>query len=189
MKRFKIILLMLLGFGLLTASDCSSPTSPDEPRGTATATALCGQDGAITLIFCRDQSSDPQGVVVENGVRFEASLIGGAFQASRLTSIKGQVNFDVTSGGYGTYIIDQALLDKLGRTVASESYSVPVVPPDSIVASAVRLGFVRPEDADAFLESLAEDRYGVAAVTSGLISATDAKTLGEMVFHGKVANR
>jgi len=181
MKRTTMILLLAV---MLTVLGCEDDSS--EPRGTATATAICGQDGAQKLIFCRDQSSDPQAVVVENGVRFEASLVGGAFQASRLTSIKGQVNFDVTSGGYGTYIIDQALLDDQGRTVASESYSVPVVDPSAITASAVRYGFVAPEDAPAFLESLEDDPYGLDAVAAGLISFEDAKEMAAIVFLGRV---
>ena len=185
MKPLRLTLLAL-GFLLLSASDCGDK-GPTEPRGTATATAECGQNGAgVKSVFCRDQSSDPRGVVVENGVRFEASLIGSAFQASRLTSIRGQVIFDVTAGGFGTYTVDQALLDDQGRVVASESYSVPVVEASSIAAFAVRVGFVEPDNEQAFIESLGRDAFGLEAVRLKLITVDDAITLGEKVFRGHI---
>jgi len=160
--------------------------SPSEPRGTATATANCGQNDFGLSIFCRDQSSDPRGVVVENGVRFEASKIGSAFQASRLTSRRGQVIFDVTGGGYGTYTIDQALLDDKGRVVASASYSIPVIDATSVAATAIQFGYVEANDERIFAESLTYDPLGIDALKQELISVDDLYSLAEHFEIGSV---
>jgi len=179
---FKMALIFAL---LLVVPGCDSPTSPRS--GTATATATCGQNGAGVLsIFCQDQSSDPQSVVVENGVRFEFSPIGSAFQASRLVSIGAQAIVDVTGGGFGTYIVNQELRDDQGVIVASESYSIPVVSAADVAAVAVRLGFVARADEQRFRKSLRADPFGENAVLSGLLSVNDAMEFGAMVFEGRI---
>jgi len=181
--RIKIALIFAL---LLAVPGCDD--GPTEPRsGTATATANCGQNGAGVLsIFCRDKSSDPQNVVVENGVRFEASRIGSAFQASDLASIGGQAILDVTGGGFGTYTVDQELRNDQGQIVASESYSIPVIDVSSVVVAALRFGFVSAQDGQAFSRSLKADPFGENAVFSGLISIVDAMDLGARVFEGRI---
>lgn len=167
---------------------CTTITAPAALTGSAKALASCGQNGAFLGIFCDDQSSDPQNLVVdENGVQFAAALNGTAQQFIKLGDLGARVIIDVTNGGSGVYTVEQNLIGKeSGSSIASNSYSVTVASTSAIASLAVALGFVDPEDETAFVESLGRDPYGLEAVSAGLISVSDAKTMAEMVFLGKV---
>ncbi len=94
--------------------------------GGPVASATCQQDGDNLLIVCRDSSRDPQGQVVDDGVRFTARKTGSGFQATELGGVNQQVVIDVSGGGAGSYVIDQELLDDQGRVLDSNTYSVQV---------------------------------------------------------------
>ena len=133
MKRHALIptltalLLLVGGCDESTETVNNIITAPAPAAGAASASATCGQDGDALRIACRDASSDPQSVVVQNGVRFTADRDGSGFQAIVLGSLGQQVLIDVSGGGAGDYAVRQELLDDQGRVVGSNDYSVTVL--------------------------------------------------------------